>query len=186
MKNLMKLHKLELPEIILIELPVFKDSRGYFLERFHKEKFEVAGLPTNFVQDNHSKSAPNVLRGLHYQAAPAPQGKLVGVTQGKIWDVAVDIRKNSPNFGKYCAAELSDENNCLLWIPPGFAHGFCVLGEQTADVLYKCTALYHPTAEGGIRWDDPTANIKWPIKNPLLSPRDEKQPLLSELKDLQF
>lgn len=182
----MKVRSLEIPELLLVELPVFRDDRGTFLERYHVDKFRAAGLPTNFVQDNHSKSAPGVLRGLHYQGVPAPQGKLVGVTNGHILDVAVDVRPGSPTFGKYCAAELSSENNCLLWIPAGFAHGFCVLGDQVADVVYKCTSVYTPAAEGGIRWDDPTININWPLKNPLLSPRDEKMPFLDQAKNLKF
>lgn len=182
----MKVFKLEIPDLLLIELPVFKDDRGTFLERFHVDKFHKFNLPTNFVQDNHSKSAPGVLRGLHFQLAPFAQGKLVGVTNGKIWDLAVDIRPNSPTFGKYCAAVISSENNHLLWIPPGFAHGFCVLGDQTADVVYKCTHVYNPESEGGILWNDPSLKIDWPIDNPQLSQRDLKLPLLKDCKNLVF
>lgn len=182
----MKVHKLEIPELLLIELPVFRDERGTFLERFHIDKFHQHNLPTNFVQDNHSKSAPGVLRGLHFQRAPAAQGKLVGVTSGKIWDVAVDIRQNSPTYGKYCGVELSSENNHLLWIPVGFAHGFCVLGDQTADVVYKCTATYNPSTEGGICWNDTDLKISWPLREPLLSQKDSQLPRLRDCKNLVF
>ncbi len=182
----MKVYQLEIPDLLLIELPVFRDDRGTFLERFHSEKFRKFNLPTSFVQDNHSKSAPGVLRGLHFQRAPSAQGKLVGVTNGKIWDVAVDIRPKSPTYGRYCAAEISSENNHLLWIPPGFAHGFCVLGDQTADVVYKCTATYDPKTEGGIHWNDPELKISWPLDEPLLSPRDLQLPFLKDTRDLVF
>ncbi len=177
----MKITKLEIPDLLAIELPVFRDTRGFFLERFHEERFSAHGLPVNFVQDNHSRSAPRVLRGLHFQNDP-PQGKLVGVTRGKIWDVAVDIRKDSPTFGRYCGVELSEDNGCLLWIPYGFAHGFCVLGDSPADVLYKVTGVYNPKSESGILWNDPDIGIRWPIDNPILSPRDEKLLSLRELK----
>ena len=177
----MKITKLEIPDLLAIELPVYRDARGFFLERFQEERFRANGLPVNFVQDNQSRSAPGVLRGLHFQNDP-PQGKLVGVTRGKIWDVAADIRKNSPTFGRYCGVELSEDNACLLWIPYGFAHGFCVLGDSPADVLYKVTGVYNPKSESGILWNDPDIGIQWPVKNPILSPRDEKLLSLKELK----
>lgn len=159
--------------LLLVELNVHGDSRGFFVERFNEQKFADFGLPTQFSQDNHSRSAPGVLRGLHYQHGPA-QGKLVGVTKGKVWDVAVDIRPNSPTFGYYYGVELSDTNGLLFWIPPGFAHGFCVLGDEPADMLYKVTGLYNPAGEGGISYDDPDIGINWPISDPTVSDRDAR------------
>lgn len=169
----MKVTQVELEGLCVVELKIFGDSRGFFVERFNQKNYEAAGLPRNFVQDNHSRSAPKVLRGLHYQVEPA-QGKLVGVARGSIWDIAVDIRKNSPTFGKSFGIELSDMNGRLLWVPPGFAHGFCVLGEEPADVFYKVTEFYSPQTEGGILWDDPELNIKWPISQPVISKRDQE------------
>src|SRR5205823_71251 len=139
----MKVLPVEIKGLALVELKVHGDARGFFVERYQHDRFRDHGLPSNFVQDNHSRSAPGVLRGLHYQVNPG-QGKLVGVIRGRIWDVAVDIRPNSPTYGKHVAVELSDMNGRLLWIPPGFAHGFCVLGEEPADVLYKVDAAYNP------------------------------------------
>lgn len=165
--------------LMLVELKVHGDSRGFFVERFNEEKFAEFGLPTHFAQDNHSRSAPGVLRGLHYQSGPA-QGKLVGVTKGRVWDVAVDIRVNSPTFGHYYGVELSDTNGLLFWIPPGFAHGFCVLGDEPADMLYKVTATYNPQGEGGIMYNDKDIGIHWPLENPAISKRDEG---LMSLKD---
>lgn len=158
----------------IIQLKVFGDSRGFFVERYHAGRFAEAGLPTDFVQDNHSRSAPNILRGLHYQHRP-PQGKLVGVTRGRVWDVAVDIRPYSPTFGKYHAVELTGDNGVLFWIPAGFAHGFCVLGDEPVDMLYKVSGLYNPQGEGGIVFDDADLGIAWPIKNPVISERDKNQ-----------
>lgn len=169
----MKMIPLELEGLKLIELNIFGDPRGFFVERFNENKFLEHGLPVKFVQDNHSRSAPGVLRGLHYQSHP-PQGKLVGVARGKIWDVAVDIRSNSPTFGKSYGVELSDENGRLLWIPAGFAHGFCVLGNEFADVIYKVSAFYCPETEGGIIWNDPELSIHWPIQDPKISRRDQE------------
>jgi dTDP-4-dehydrorhamnose 3,5-epimerase len=160
-----------LSHVLVIELRVHGDKRGFFVERFNERSFREAGLPTNFVQDNHSRSAPGVLRGLHYQHDPS-QGKLVGVLRGKIWDVAVDIRPDSPTYGRNFGLELSDENGKLLWVPPGFAHGFCVTGDEPADVLYKVDHFYSPSSEGGIHWADPDLRIQWPIVNPTISPRD--------------
>lgn len=161
--------------LLLVELKVHGDERGFFTERFNQQKFEEYGLPTTFVQDNHSRSQPGVLRGLHYQHSPA-QGKLVGVTRGRVWDVAVDIRPDSPTFGQYYGVELSDMNGLLFWLPPGFAHGFCVLGDQPADMLYKVTGLYSPSGEGGFRYDDPDVAIRWPLENPTISARDTALP----------
>lgn len=173
--DLVKILSTEIEGLKIIQLDIWKDSRGYFIERFHQDKFKELGLPTHFIQDNHSRSLPNVLRGLHYQLNPG-QGKLVGVVQGKIWDIAVDIRKGSPTFGRYFATELSGENGTLLWIPEGFAHGFCVLGDEPADVFYKVDSPYAPQGEGGISWSDPTLGIPWPVKNPILSEKDKNLP----------
>lgn len=169
----MQVQDCKLEGLKIIQLKVRGDSRGFFVERFNLDSFKAAGLPTQFVQDNHSRSAPGILRGLHYQHTPA-QGKLVGAVCGRILDVAVDIRPNSPTFGQYEAVELSDENGRLLWMPAGFAHGFCVLGDKPADVMYKVTGIYNPEGEGGIRFDDPAIGIGWPIKNPTISARDQK------------
>lgn len=154
----------------LFTLKVHRDERGFFLERYQQERFRAFGLP-DFCQDNHSRSDPRVLRGLHYQLDP-PQGKLVGVIRGRIWDVAVDLRPKSSTFGKIQGIELNDELNQLLWIPAGVAHGFCTLGDQPADVLYKVDAPYNAKGEGGILWSDPDLAIPWPIQNPILSKRD--------------
>lgn len=155
-----------------VQLKVNGDARGFFVERFHAQRFKDAGLPYDFAQDNHSRSAPGILRGLHYQHTP-PQGKLVGVTRGRVWDVAVDIRPGSMTYGKHHAVELTGENGLLFWIPAGFAHGFCVLGDEPADMLYKVTGLYNAAGEGGIRYDDPELNVPWPITNALISDRDK-------------
>ncbi len=156
----------------LIELKIFGDDRGYFMERYQKERFQALGLPGEFIQDNLSRSKPGVIRGLHYQNNPA-QGKLVGAIRGAIWDVVVDIRKNSPTYGKWEAFELSDTNGHLLWIPGGFAHGFCVLGNEPADVMYKVDAPYSPKTEGGILWSDAELKIEWPVSNPIVSGKDQ-------------
>ena len=177
----MKVTKLEIPGLALIELEVHGDSRGFFVERFNEELFAQNGLPTHFKQDNHSRSAPGVLRGLHYQHTPS-QGKLVGVVHGRIWDVAVDIRPNSPTFGKHFGVELSDMNGKLLWMPAGFAHGFCVLGDEPADVFYKVDNLYNPPGEGGITWDDPELSVPWPVKSPMISARDKAQKSFAEYR----
>lgn len=173
----MKITSLELlPGLKLVELVVHGDQRGFFIERYNETKFKEAGLPHHFVQDNHSRSAPGVLRGLHYQVDPT-QGKLVGVTRGRVWDVAVDIRPQSPTYGKSVGVELSGENGRMLWIPSGFAHGFCVLGNDFADMLYKVDGLYNSKGEGGIHWADPDLNIQWPPGDRIVSERDQKLPL---------
>src|SRR5262252_4612638 len=171
----MQVKRLELAGLILIELTLKKDDRGFFVERYQQAQFLEHGLPTAFVQDNHSRSAPRVLRGLHYQFNPA-QGKLVGVIRGSIWDVAVDLRKTSATYGRYLGIELSDKNGQMLWIPPGFAHGFCVLGDEPADVVYKVDQSYNQAGEGGIRWADPDIAINWPVNNPIVSLRDQALP----------
>ncbi|MBY0355720.1 MAG: dTDP-4-dehydrorhamnose 3,5-epimerase [Rickettsiales bacterium] len=155
-----------------IHLDVHGDARGFFVERYHKEKLAELGFHADFIQDNHSRSAPGILRGLHYQHTP-PQGKLVGVTRGAVWDVAVDIRPTSSTYGQYHAVELTGENGVLFWIPAGFAHGFCVLGDEPADMLYKVSGRYHQAGEGGIRYDDADLAIDWPLKDPTISARDE-------------
>ena len=173
--------KTKINGVIIIIPKVFTDDRGFFMETYKKNDFFDAGITTEFVQDNHSHSKKNVLRGLHFQREPYPQAKLVRCIRGKIYDVAVDLRESSPTFGKYVGVELSDENNFQLYIPRGFAHGFLVLSES-ADVLYKVDNIYSPENESGMIWNDPTVNINWPIKNPILSEKDKKWPTLSELK----
>lgn len=168
----MQVEDLPLEGLKLITLNVYGDSRGFFVERFNKRAFAENGLPHEFVQDNHSRSAPGVIRGLHFQVDPF-QGKLVGVTKGHILDVVVDIRKNSKTFGQYFAEELTAENGKLLWIPAGFAHGFCVLGEDRADVMYKVDCFYAPEKEFGIMYNDPKLNIPWPVEKPIISARDQ-------------
>ena len=162
----------DLPGVKLLEPKVFGDDRGFFLESWNAAVFADAGIDASFVQDNHSRSARHVLRGLHYQIV-APQGKLVRVVAGAVFDVAVDIRRSSPNFGHWTGALLSAENKRMFWVPPGFAHGFVVLSE-TADFLYKCTTLYAPAHERSIAWNDPDLAIDWRLDGatPLLSPKD--------------
>ncbi len=164
-----------LPEVLIIEPKVFGDERGFFYESFNQRAFDAAtGLSLPFVQDNHSRSAKNVLRGLHYQLAPQAQGKLVRVVVGEVFDVAVDIRRDSPRFGQWAGIVLSAENKRQFWIPPGFAHGFLVLSE-CAEFLYKTTDYYAPALERCIRWDDPDLGIDWPLSGaPVLSAKDEK------------
>ena len=170
----------EIPGVILIHRPVFQDHRGSFMEIFNKELFSSSGLATDFVQDNLSHSFKGVLRGLHYQRT-RPQGKLVSVLRGEVFDVAVDIRIGSPTFGKWVGFLLSQNGQQQLYIPGGFAHGFCVLSEE-ADFYYKCTEIYLPEDEGVIHWQDPRLGISWPIAEPILSDKDRKAPTLEELK----
>ncbi len=176
--------RLEIPGVILITPKVFSDERGFFMESYKESEFKANGINFEFKQDNHSKSSKNVLRGLHYQLEPYAQGKLVRVITGKIFDVAVDIRKGSPTFGKWVSAELSEDNKKMLWIPPGFAHGFLSLEDNT-NVLYKSTNEYNKESERGISWNDPEIGIKWPINNPLLSDKDKKHPILKDA-DINF
>jgi dTDP-4-dehydrorhamnose 3,5-epimerase len=175
----MKIIATALPEVILIQPKVFGDDRGFFLENYQAQRYAEAGLPDRFVQDNHSRSAKGVLRGLHFQKQ-YPQGKLVYVTSGIVFDVAVDIRKDSPNFGKWVGVTLTADSHQQLYVPPGFAHGFCVISEL-ADFHYKCTEYYHPEDEGSVRWDDPDLAITWPITQPVLSNKDAAAPLLKAL-----
>lgn len=177
----MKVTPLGLEGVLLVELTVHKDDRGFFVERFQIERFREQGLPTQFAQDNHSRSKPGVLRGLHYQHTP-PQGKLVGVLRGRIYDVAVDIRSDSPTYGQHVSVELTDLNGKMLWIPAGFAHGFCVLGDESADVFYRADALYGPGGEGGIAWNDPELGVAWPLSDPIVSDRDRALPSFAEYR----
>ncbi len=172
----MRLIETDLPDVKRIGLDVYPDARGFFTERYVESKFHAFGITDHFVQDNHSRSWPGVVRGMHFQHT-APQGKLVGVLRGRILDVAVDVRPHSPQFGQHVAVEL-EPNTELLWIPPGFAHGFCVLGHEPADVLYKVTAPFNPNGEAGIRYDV----IDWPLANPILSARDQQLPTLAEAR----
>ena len=178
----MKVTPLSIPDVLLIEPSVFGDERGFFFESFNQQRFnEATGLDLEFVQDNHSKSAKNVLRGLHYQLPPKAQGNLVRVVAGEVFDVAVDTRKNSPTFGRWVGEILSADNKRQLWIPPGLAHGFLVLSES-AEFLYKTTDYYAPEFERGILWNDPDLAIKWPIDGePLLSGKDAASAQFREL-----
>ena len=180
----MKVTRLTLDGLLLIELDVNGDERGFFVERFNLERFQAEGLPTHFVQDNHSRSRPGVVRGLHYQHTPA-QGKLVGVTCGRIFDVVLDVRLDSTTYGQTHTTELSDMNGRLLWVPCGFAHGFCVLGDTPADLLYKVDAPYNPDGEDGILWNDPKLAIAWPAERPIVSARDQAMPTFAEHRRAQ-
>jgi len=171
----------DIPDVILIRPRVFEDERGYFLETWEHRKFTAGGIPQPFVQDNHSRSVRHVLRGLHYQVQQV-QGKLVRAVTGTIFDVAVDIRRSSATFGRWVGVELSDQNHQMLWVPPGFAHGFLVLSE-TADVMYKCTDFYAPKSERSLLWNDPEVNIRWPLPagiTPIVSGKDALAPRLPE------
>jgi dTDP-4-dehydrorhamnose 3,5-epimerase len=170
----------ELPGVLLVEPDVFADSRGFFLETYHSEKYGAVGIGP-FVQDNHSRSAGGTLRGLHLQLN-RPQGKLVRVIEGEIFDVAVDVRRGSPTFGRWAAISLSAGNFRQCYIPPGFAHGFCVV-TPIAQVEYKCTDLYDPASELGIAWNDPALGIAWPVRDPILSDRDRRNPTLHDVRD---
>lgn len=177
----MKISHSKLKGCVIIEPRVFGDDRGFFLETFQAVRYEQeAGIDLPFVQDNHSRSAKGVLRGLHFQKTK-PQGKLVRVVRGEVYDVAVDIRKGSPTFGEWEGVILSEENKKQFWVPPGFAHGFVVLSD-TADFEYKCTDYYDPSDEGSILWSDPDLNIPWPIANPVLSTKDESAKRLVDLR----
>ncbi len=167
--------------LITIELDCFSDERGFFIERFSERRFREAGVPASFCQDNHSRSQPGVIRGLHFQTGPA-QGKLVGVVRGRIWDVVVDIRPESSTFAQHLGTELNDANHRLLWIPPGFAHGFCVVGDEPADVIYKVDSPYNKATERGILWSDPELGIRWPVDRPIVSARDQDLPSFAEYR----
>jgi len=169
----------ELEGLLLIDPPVFGDHRGFFMESYNQRRYRDAGVKLDFVQDNFSFSRQGTLRGMHFQN-PDAQGKLVSVIQGEVFDVAVDIRRASPTFGRWVGVTLSAENKRQFWVPPGFAHGFIVVSE-TALFHYKCSNLYSPKAETGFRWNDPAVGIKWPVENPILSPRDAAAPLLRDV-----
>ena len=177
----MKFTPTKIPDVILIEPDVFGDNRGFFMETWHAEKFAAGGIPANFVQDNHSRSTRGILRGMHYQIEK-PQGKLLRVMSGEVFDVAVDLRKKSATFGQWVGLYLSGENKEMLWVPPGFAHGFYVVS-QVADFLYKCTDFYAPEYERSIRWNDSDIGIGWPLvdgKAPVLAPKDENAPFFKD------
>lgn len=165
--------------LLVIETKLWCDARGVFVETYHQDRYRAAGITAAFVQDNFSWSQANVLRGLHYQLS-RPQGKLVMVVEGRVFDVAVDIRKGSPTFGRWHGEELSAENGRQIYIPPGFAHGFCVLSER-AGFMYRCTDYYSPSDERGIRWNDPQLAIAWPLANPLVSQKDQSYKTLGEM-----
>ncbi len=174
----MKVHETALPGVLLLEPQRFGDDRGFFMETFHARRYAEAGISGTFVQDNFSRSAKGTVRGLHFQE-PNAQGKLVQVLAGAVYDVAVDVRRGSPTFGRWVGVELSAENRRQLWVPPGFAHGFCVLSES-ADFFYKCTDFYSPSTERSIAWNDPELAIPWPVSAPLLSPKDAAAPRLKD------
>ena len=185
----MKIEPYEIPGLFLVTLMIHRDDRGFFCERYNQRDFDrefarLGATPPRFVQDNHSRSAAHVLRGLHAQRDPG-QAKLVGAIRGKIWDVAVDLRKGSPTYGKHASVELDGESGKLLYIPGGFAHGFCVLSAEGADVLYKVDQHYDPLKEMGIAWNDPELNLPWPIQAPLLSGRDQKNLPISKHSNWQ-
>lgn len=167
-----------LPDVLVIEPQVFSDDRGFFMETYHAPRFREAGITGDFVQDNHSRSLGIVVRGLHYQE-PHGQGKLVRCTLGSVFDVAVDIRRGSPAFARWYGIELSEDNRRMLWIPPGFAHGFCTMTEE-ADLVYKCTDIYRPECDRAIVWNDPEIGIVWPVESPTLSAKDARAPLLKD------
>ena len=170
----------QLPGVLMIEPDVFGDHRGFFKETFQIERYQEAGIDLPFVQDNHSRSQRGVLRGLHWQKT-RPQGKLVSCSLGTVFDVIVDVNLSSETFGTYVGVELSDTNHRQLWIPPGYAHGFCVLSE-TADFQYKCTDLFFPEDEGGLIWNDLEVSIEWPVESPKLSEKDLSLPTLDEIR----
>ena len=177
----MEVVKTPIDGVLLIKPKVWGDARGYFVETWQKTRYEDVGIKFPFVQDNHSKSSYGILRGLHFQKT-FPQGKLVSVSLGSVFDVAVDIRRDSPTFGQWYGVELTQENQWQLWISPGLAHGFAVTSE-TAHFHYKCTELYHPEDEGSICWNDPDLNINWPISNPVLSEKDTKAPSFAQYRN---
>ena len=174
----MKITPTELPEVLIVDPKVHGDSRGFFYESFHSRRYAEAGIHGPFVQDNLSRSLRGTLRGLHFQE-PKAQGKMIQVLRGVVWDVAVDVRRGSPRFGRWVGLELSESTARQLWIPPGFAHGFCVLSDS-ADFFYKCTELYAPESERVIAWNDPELAIPWPLTEPLLSAKDRVAPRLAD------
>jgi dTDP-4-dehydrorhamnose 3,5-epimerase len=176
----MKIIPTEIPDVCIIKPRVFTDDRGYFFESYNREKFLESALDLNFIQDNESRSMKGVLRGLHFQQYPSAQGKLVRVMRGAVLDVAVDIRKKSPTYGKWVSIVLTGDNKYMYWIPEGFAHGFLTLEDDTV-FFYKCTNVYNKASEGSIRWNDPDLNINWGTDNPILSDKDKIAPLFKDL-----
>lgn len=176
----MNVEPTRIPDVLRVEPKVFGDARGFFLETYNAQRYEAAGIAARFVQDNLSRSAPGILRGLHLQH-PHGQGKLVSVLEGRVLDVAVDVRVGSPTFGQHVTEELDAERKNQLWIPGGFAHGFCVLGEAPALFAYKCTDFYAPDCELTVRWDDPTIGIDWPLSDPTVSDKDRAGERLSSI-----
>jgi dTDP-4-dehydrorhamnose 3,5-epimerase len=177
----MEIVKTKIADLYIIKPTVFEDHRGYFFESYNKHEFIKLGIDKNFVQDNESMSQKGVLRGLHFQKPPFDQGKLVRVMQGAVLDVAVDIRKSSPTYGDWVSVELTQDNKWMYWIPPGFAHGFVSLQDNTV-FFYKCTNIYNKESEGSIFWNDPTLNINWEIENPLLTEKDKMAPLFKDFE----
>lgn len=175
----MEVIQTKIPDLYIVKPTVFEDHRGYFFESYNKENFLRNGIDHNFVQDNESKSSKGVLRGLHFQKPPFAQGKLVRVMKGSVLDVAVDIRKNSPTYGQWASVELTQDNKWMYWIPPGFAHGFVTLEDNTV-FFYKCTNVYNKNSEGSILWCDPVLNIDWKVENPILSDKDKIGPLFKD------
>ncbi|MBI6548017.1 dTDP-4-dehydrorhamnose 3,5-epimerase [Xenorhabdus lircayensis] len=177
----MNIIQTKIEDLLIIEPKIFNDERGFFYETYQKQRYKSADVSTDFVQDNRSRSGKGILRGLHFQKTK-PQGKLVTVTHGAVFDVAVDLRPNSPTFGQHESIILTGENHLQFYIPPGFAHGFCVLSEF-ADFQYKCTDYYDPADESGLLWSDPKLSIDWPIDSPILSPKDQALPKFDEIKE---
>jgi dTDP-4-dehydrorhamnose 3,5-epimerase len=181
----MQVRETELPGVVIVEPRVFADARGFFKETYRRPRYAEAGIAAEFVQDNISRSRRGTLRGLHFQIV-YPQGKLVQCLRGGLFDVAVDVRRGSPTFGRWVGVELSEENHRQIYVPPGFAHGFCVLSE-TADILYKCTDTYHPEHERTLLWNDPAVGVKWPLETePVLSPKDQQGKRLAELECFEY
>ena len=177
----MKVTPLAIPDVLLIEPVAHRDGRGFFVETYHESRYRAEGVDVPFIQDNQSRSTRGTLRGLHWQVAPRAQAKLVRVLSGEIFDVAVDIRRDSPTFGRWVGAMLSGDNFLQMYVPAGFAHGFCVTSD-IADVAYKCSDIYDPALERGLAWNDPSIAIDWPITEPSLSARDQRHPFLDQLR----
>lgn len=177
-----KFHRLTIPDVVYVEPAVYRDERGFFVELYKNADFARNGVPQGFAQVNQSKSQKDVLRGLHYQLSPFAQGKLITVLSGEIFDVAVDIRRGSPHYGKWISVKLNADTKNMLYVPPGFAHGFCVLSE-TVEIIYFCTAIYCPEQERGIIWNDPSLAVDWPVKNPILSKKDQANKLFGEAEN---
>jgi dTDP-4-dehydrorhamnose 3,5-epimerase len=172
--------KTKIEGVVIVQPQVFGDERGFFMESYKKSEFAENGIDIEFVQDNHSSSQKNVLRGIHFQREPMAQGKLVRVTKGAVFDVAVDLNPASPTFKEWVGVELTETNHTMLYIPPGFGHGFATLADDT-HFLYKCTALYSPEHDGGVKFDDPDIGIEWPVKDPIVSAKDASLPYLKEI-----